>query len=209
MSAPRSVPTTSTPSRPGRSSIVTSASIPMSSRSSLSTGTAAASSSERTGAASSRSSSRSSRCSRSASGRRGTSASSTVGCGSGSRSSSWNERSTRASSPPIPSMFAGFPFSRTSMSTSVRLRPSTLRPRSTASSTVRPVNSSPRSGLIVSASSLYAVPLRPRALTAPRPPPCPPPPPRSPRAPAAASHDPPAWGSAPGTVASAVAVPIP
>src|SRR5439155_1489143 len=118
MSAPRSVPTTSTPSRPGRSSIVTSASIPMSSRSSLSTGTAAASSSERTGAASSRSSSRSSRCSRSASGRRGTSASSTVGCGSGSRSSSWNERSTRASSPPIPSMFAGFPFSRTSMSPS-------------------------------------------------------------------------------------------
>ena len=167
MSAPRSPPRTSMPSFPGRSSIVTSASIPMRSSTSLRTPTPAASSSASAGAASSRCSSRSSSRSitrsRRASGRRGTSASSTVGCGSGSRSSSWNERSTRASSPPIPSMFAGLPFSRTSMSTSVRLRPSTLRPRSIASSTVRPVNSSPRSGLIASASSLYACPLRPHA----------------------------------------------
>ena len=102
--------------------------------------------------ASSRSSRRSSR-SRIASGRRGTSASSITGSGSGGASSSTKVMRTRASSPPIPRTFAGLPFSSTSYSTSVRFLPSDRRPRSIASSTERPVNSSPRSGLIASSSS--------------------------------------------------------
>jgi len=56
-------------------------------------------------------------------GRRGTSRSSITGSGSIARSSSMNDSSTRASTPPMPSMFAGLPRSRISMSTSDRLRP--------------------------------------------------------------------------------------
>src|SRR5437762_10466105 len=147
MSAPRSPPSTSSPSIPGRSSSVTCASTPIFSRRVLSTVRPRASSSANAGEVSSASSATRSAAARTASGRRGTSRSSTAGSGSWARSSSLKESSTRASTPPMPSMFAGLPRSRISMSTSDRLRRSSSSPRSMASSTVRPVNSSPRSGI--------------------------------------------------------------